>query len=208
MTRPVTTPVTRPKPGRLTLADLTARELDHLQTCVHEAGHAVAGVLLGARLRSAVVTHSRLWRTEGLTTFADRPYGRDAEIAYAGPWSQARWRAGRRPTMRELYAVLNGTGYKDERALIAAGGTHLGHSVTPLVERCWPAVIRTAQHLHRAGEASEADVLAALGVDDGGGATSVQLAGLRSGCRSVPPLAVKATKQRASADAKQARVTA
>jgi hypothetical protein len=184
--------MTRPKRGRLTLADVTARELDHLQTCVHEAGHAVAGVVLGARLRSAVVTSGRVWRTEGLTTFADRPYGRDAEIAYAGPWSQARWRAGRRPTQRELYAVLDGTGYRDERALIASGGTHLGHSVTPLIERCWPAVIRTAQVLHRGGEASEADVLAALGVTDGGGATSVQLASIRSGCRAVPPLAAKA----------------
>jgi hypothetical protein len=188
--------MTKPKRGRkLTMADITPREREHLELCIHEAGHAVAGVVLGAQLRSAAVISSRVWRTEGSTTFADAPLGRDAELAYAGPWSQARWRAGRRPTMRQLFVLLNGSGYKDERALIAAGGPHLGASVEPLIESCWPAVIRVAQHLHRHGEATQDDVLAALGCDDGGGPTSVQLAGIRSGCRSVPPViaAVSAT---------------
>lgn len=180
--------MTRPKRGPLTVADLTARERQHLEVCVHEAAHAVAGVALGAQLRNAVVTNSRLWGVEGLTSFADRPHGRDSEIAYAGPWAQARWRAGRRPNQRQVYDVLSRGGYKDDRALIAAGGTHLGLSVTPLIERAWPAVIRVAKQLHQAGEVTETDVLAALGITDGGGLTSVQLAGLRSGCRSVPPL--------------------
>lgn len=186
-TRKGTTMTRRKRP--LTLADLTPREREHLEVCVHEAGHAVAGVTLGAQLRSAVVVASRVWGTDGLASFSDRPHGRDPEIAYAGPWAQARWRAGRRPTQREVYAILDAGGYKDERVLIAAGGTHLGHFVQPVIERCWPAVIRVAQHLHRTGEALHADVCAALDITDGGGPTSSQLAGLRAGMRAVPPLA-------------------
>lgn len=176
---------------RLTLADITFAEREHLELCVHEAAHAVVGVTLGAELRNAVVTRSRVWGVNGLTTFSDRPHGRDPEIAYAGPWSQARWRANRRPTQREVFAVLGYHDRRDDAALIAAGGTHLGTGITPLLERYWPAVIRTAQQLHKDGEVTQAGVLAALGVDDGGGPTSVQLASIRSGCREVPPLSSK-----------------
>lgn len=172
----------------LTLADIKLSEREHLEVCIHEAGHAVAGVVLGGQLRNAVVSNSRIWGVKGLTTFAETPHGRDPEIAYAGPWSQARWSAGRRPTQRALFALFDRGGRGDCGVLSLAGGTHLGHGVTPLLERAWPAVIRVAQQLHRSGEVTEADVLAALGVTDGGGLTSVQLAGLRSGCRSVPPL--------------------
>lgn len=194
--------MTRPRRGPLTVADLTAREREHLELCVHEAGHAVAAVALGAQLRSAVVTRSRVTGTEGLTTLTPDglPPGREPEIAYAGPWSQARWRAGRSPNQRQMLAVLGGSGYKDERALIASGGTYLGAGIKPLLERCWPAVVRVAQQLHKGGEVTEADVLAALGVTDGGGRTSAQLASLRSGMRPVPPLASKAaTRQPAPA---------
>ncbi|MGH3556412.1 hypothetical protein [Mycobacterium sp.] len=187
---------------KLTLADITVREREHLELSIHEAAHAVAGVVLGAQLRNAVVTNSRLWGVDGRTNFADRPHGRDPEIAYAGPWAQARWRAGSRPSQRQVFAVLRAGGYKDDRALIAAGGTYLGTGVTPLLERCWPAVTRVAQQLHRSGEVTESDVLAALGVDDGGGRSSVQLAAIRSNCRSVPPITTK--KQAVPADAKQA----
>jgi hypothetical protein len=179
--------MTTPKRGPLTLADITTRERSHLEVCIHEAGHAVAGVVFGAQLRNAVVTNSRVWGTDGLTTFSDRPHGRDEEIAYAGPWAQAKFRAnGRRPSQREVYAILDAGGYKDERVLIAAGGTHLGHAVQPVIERTWPGVIRVAKQLHRAGEVTQDEVCAALGITDGGGPTSSQLAGLRAGMRPVP----------------------
>ncbi|MCV7368529.1 hypothetical protein CRI77_22420 [Mycolicibacterium duvalii] len=172
----------------LTRADLTDRERQHLELCIHEAGHAVAGVVLGAQLRNAVVIDGKVTGVEGLATFADRPQGRDPEIAYAGPWAQARWRAGRRPTQREVYAVLDGGGRRDCGVLTASGGTHSGHFVQPVIERCWPAVIRVAQQLYRTGEALHTDVCAALDITDGGGPTSSQLAGLRAGMRTVPPL--------------------
>lgn len=182
------TTMTRRKPP-LTLATITRRERAHLETCVHEAAHAVAGVALGGQLRSAAVTNSRLWGVDGLASFADTPHGRDPEIAYAGPWAQAKFRAGgrdNRPTQRQVFAILNAGGYKDDRMLIASGGTHLGHAVTPLVERTWPAVIRVARRLYDTGEATHADVCEALGITDGGGPTSSQLAGLRAGMRPVP----------------------
>lgn len=186
--------MTGPKRKPLTLADITPRERWHLELAVHEAAHAVTAVALGGTIRNAVVSNSRVMGVEGLTTGTDMPHGRDSEIAYSGPWAQARFRAGRRPTQREVYNVLSRGGWKDERALIAAGGTHLGTAVVPLMERCWPAVVRVAQKLHKAGEVHQQDVLAALGVTDGGGLTSVELAGLRSGCRSVPPLETKQPK--------------
>lgn len=173
----------------LTMADLTTRERHHLEVCVHEAAHAVAGVALGGELRSAVVSNSRVWGVDGLASFADTPHGRDPEIAYAGPWAQAKFRAGgrdNRPTQRQVFAILNAGGYKDDRMLIASGGTHLGHAVTPLVERTWPAVIRVARRLYDTGEATHTEVCAALGITDGGGPGSSQLAGLRAGMRPVP----------------------
>lgn len=183
------TTATKGRRRPLTMADLTTRERNHLEICVHEAGHAVAGVALGGRLRSAVVTNSRVWGVDGLTSFSDRPHGRDPEIAYAGPWAQAKFRAGggdNCPTQRQVLAVLNAGGYRDDRMLIASGGTHLGHFVTPLIERTWPAVIRVARRLYDTGEATHADVLAALGITDDGGPGSSQLAGLRAGMRPVP----------------------
>ena len=172
----------------LTRADLTDRERQHLEMCVHEAGHAVAGVVLGAQLRTAVVSDSRVSGVEGLTSFSDRPHGRDPEIAYAGPWSQARWRAGRRPTQREMLMLFDGGGHRDCGVLIAAGGTHLGHFVQPVVERTWPGILRVARQLYDTGEVLHADVCAALNITDGGGPSSSQLAGLRAGMRPVPSL--------------------
>lgn len=124
--------MTRPKGGRLTLADITPREREHLELCVHEAGHAVAAVALGGVIRSAAVTNGRVMGVRGLTKVDTVPHGRDPEIAYAGPWSQARWSAGRRPTQRELYALFDGGGRGDCDTLSLAGGTYLGMSVTPL----------------------------------------------------------------------------
>lgn len=179
------------------MADLTAKERLHVELCVHEAAHAVTGVTLGAQLRTSVVVRSRIWPPEGLTCFESRdfPEHRNAEIAYSGPYGQAKFRAGgRRPSQQQVFSVLRTCGYKDDRVLTAstpADGVHTGRDVVPLLNRCWPAVLRVAQQLARTGEVHQADVLAALGVDDGGGLTSVQLASLRSGLRTVPPIAAK-----------------
>jgi hypothetical protein len=179
-----------------TLATITAEQRNHLELCIHEAAHAVAGVALGAQLQNAVVISGKVTGTQGLTTFDGDtlPPGADVQVLYAGPYGQARFRAGgRRPTMREMFALFDGGGRGDCKMLTASGGQHLGAGITPLVERCWPAVVRVAQQLHREGEVFQKDVLAALGITDGGGRTSVQLASLRTGWgRQVPPLEVPA----------------
>lgn len=173
----------------LTLADLTARERQHLETCIHEAGHAVAATLLGGRIHTAAVADSRVWGVSGQTVHDDVPDGSWASVVYAGPWAQARWRAGKRPTQREVYDVLARAAQRDDRALLASGGLPaVDQRLTGLLSRCWPGVVRVAQKLHRDGEATHTDVCAALGLTDGGGPGSLQLANLRAGLRDVPPV--------------------
>jgi hypothetical protein len=183
--KPVATPKAKRAP--MTAAQL-ARKREHLGVCIHEAAHAVAGVVLGAELRTAVVSDSTVIGSHGRTYFHDAPPERQADIAYAGPWAQAKFQAGgRRPTSAQVFAVFDGPGCEDHATLTAAGGPHLGQGVTLLVERCWPAVQTLARQLFDKGEVFEADVLAALGITDGGGRTSAQLALLRSNMRAVPP---------------------
>lgn len=177
----------------LTLADLTDEQLRHLETCIHEAGHSVAATLLGGRIHSAIVASGRVTGLQAQTTHDDVPEGSWASIVYAGPWAEARWRAGERPTQREIYDVLARSGRHDDRALTAAGGMEAVDSrLTGLLTHCWPAVVRVAQKLHRDGEATHADVLSALGVDDDGGQGSVQLANIRARLRNVPPIKPRA----------------
>ncbi|WP_445168774.1 hypothetical protein ACTXG7_05275 [Mycolicibacterium sp. Dal123E01] len=177
------TPVAPPRRA-LTAADLAV--------CVHEAGHAVAGVVLGGELRDALVFDLRHDGLRGLTRFHDCPDHLKTRVAYGGPWSEAKFQAGgRRPSQRELFAAMDGHGCRDQRALNAAGGTHEGASVQPIIDRTWPAILTVARQLRRLGEVHSEDVLKALGVRDGGGLTSTDLAEIRSGNRSVPPFNAK-----------------
>lgn len=189
-----TTKARRRRP--LTWADLTPREQLGLRTAIHEAGHAVAATVLGGRIRSAVLSDGRVFGINGQTVHAEVPEGTWPSILYGGPWAEARWLAGRRPSARQLYAILDGSGHLDRRALCAAAAADVYGdtsaearlAVPTLLERCWPSVISVAQTVHRAGEARHDDVCKALGITDGGGLTSTQLANLRAGLRSVPPL--------------------
>jgi hypothetical protein len=82
-----------------------------IEMAFHEAGHAVAAVVLGGVLRSAVVSGGlRKGTIYGLTTIEVMPEGREPEIAYAGAWGQARWRHNRRPSVTEVFTILDGTG--------------------------------------------------------------------------------------------------
>lgn len=181
-------PLSTPKPIK---PPRRAVDRQALAVAVHEAGHAVAGVILGAELRNAVVGSSRVTGLEGLTTFTDRPHGSDALIHYGGPYGQAKFQAGgRRPTQRQLFAVFDGHGCRDQRALVAGGGLHEGADVQPIIDRAWPAVLTVARQLHLTGEIFQADVLAALGVDTTGN-VGAQLSSIRSGGQIVPPFITK-----------------
>ncbi|WKG01383.1 hypothetical protein [Mycolicibacterium sp. HK-90] len=186
--RPGQKPLSTPKPSTPPRREPMTVDRQALAVAVHEAGHSVAAVALGAELRNTVVGELRDGLKGKTYYFADTmPQGRAPEFAYAGPWAEARWLAGRRPSQRQLFAAFDGHGCRDQRVLTAAGGLHTGADVQPILERCWPAVLTVARQLHLTGEAHHDDVCAALGVTDGGGMTSVQLASLRSGGHQVPP---------------------
>lgn len=184
----------------LTWADLTPREQMSLRLAVHESSHAVAGAMLGGRVRSAVLTNSRVWGVDGLTTFEEIPLRSSPSIAYAGPYGEARWLEGRHPSQRTLLALMRGSGHGDHRAICSAAASvdvygygntsaEARRTVPPLLERAWPAVINLAKKVHVDGEATHDDVCKALGITDGGGPGSSQLASLRAGLRHVPPIA-------------------
>ncbi len=166
---------------RLTLADLTDDERRRLRTAVHEAGHAVAATALGGRISTAVVCDGKRSGVLGKTVHDEVSEGYWPMITYAGPWAEARWLAHGRPTMRDVFGVLGTTGHLDDRALSASGAFTEGALVVPLIERCWPAVVTVAQKLILDGEVRHEDVCAALGLTDGGGSGSFELALIRSG---------------------------
>ncbi|OBB32576.1 hypothetical protein A5792_02485 [Mycolicibacterium peregrinum] len=193
----MTTKTRRP----LTWTDLTDREQMSLRLAVHESSHAVAGALLGGRVRSAVLTNSRVWGVDGLTTFEETPLGSSPAIAYAGPYGEARWLEGRHSSRRTMLALMHGSGHGDHRAICAAAASadvygygntsaEARRTVQPLLERAWPAVVNLAHKIHVDGEATQDDVCKALGITDGGGTGSSQIASLRAGLRTVPPIAV------------------
>ncbi len=180
----------------LTRADLTDGQRRHLAACVHEAGHAVACAMLGGEIRSAVVSSGKVFGLHGFTTFSHVPDHIDARVTYAGVFAEARWEFGPRPTMAQLQQ-LRSANRADEKALCAAGvremygnpSAEARSAVPPLLDRGWPAVVRVAQQLFMTGEATNDDVLKALGITDGGGTGSSQIASLRAGLRRVPPIA-------------------
>lgn len=186
------------KTRRLTRADLTDREQRHLAACVHEAGHAVACAILGGEVASAVVTNGKMFGVEGVTTFASMPDTIDPKVTYAGVWAEARWEYGPRPTSAQL-RLLRHRNHADDKALCASGVRDMygnptaeaRRTVPPLLDRCWPAVVRVAQQLFTTGEATHDDVCKALGLPPGdrGGPGSSALASLRAGLRRVPSIA-------------------
>ncbi|MBV5244441.1 hypothetical protein KUF57_12950 [Mycolicibacterium sp. PAM1] len=191
------TATTKARRRPLTLADLTEEKRRGLCVAVHEAGHAVAATVLGGRITAAVLGDGKTFGVLGRTVHRTVPEGTWPSILYAGPWAEARFIAGRRPSQRQLFAVLDGSGHLDSKALCAAAAADVYGdtsaearlTVPTLLERAWPSVISVAQTIHRTGEARHDDVCEALGITDGGGLTSTQLANLRAGLRSVPPFA-------------------
>jgi hypothetical protein len=166
----------------LTIADLTPRERELIELCMHESAHALAGVVLGGVLRAATVSGGlRHGDISGLTTFEPVPGFNEPQVAFAGVWAQARWRYDRRPTQRDIFAVLDGTGRGDDRVLSLAGGTAAGAGIVPLLERCFPAIRRVAAQLYRESAVKHGDVLAALGLTED--TAPMGLAAIRSGCR-------------------------
>ena len=141
---------------------LTTAERERIELAMHEAAHAVAGVLHGGRVEVAEVFDRERNGEHGRVTFTGLPADAERATAYAGPWGQARWRSGPRPTIDQVRAVLASTGSCDHAALIASGGG-LPREVEPMLEVVWPAVRELAAVLFSTGRAGHDAVLAALG---------------------------------------------
>jgi hypothetical protein len=133
----------------LTRADFTDRERELADTCFHEAGHAVACTVLGGRIAGAVIFGDTDGALRGKTVYRDLPEGAWPSIVYGGPWAEARWRAGRRPTLAQVFDVLDSTARTDRAELLASGGTAAGAGIDQLLERCWSAICELAAQLHR-----------------------------------------------------------
>lgn len=132
------TPATTGKRRYFTPADLSEAERDRIAVAVHEAGHAVVGVVLGGVLHTSVVGSSKVTGLQGLTSFADLSAARDGEVSLAGPWAEAKWATGRRPTFADLDPHLSCTRHdSDAMMLTRSGGMAAALPVTALIERCW-----------------------------------------------------------------------
>jgi hypothetical protein len=157
------TPKAKKRP--LTLADLTDAERERAAVAFHEAGHAIAATALGGRIQAAVVSDGRTFGLLGKTVFDVLPEGQSPSVTYAGPWAEARWRAGRRPTQRELFAALDRNSC-DDGELSRSGGSFMGAGVVPLLERCWPSVAQLAAQLWTNSEVRHEHVCAALQIPE------------------------------------------
>ncbi len=166
------------------LQNLIKHEHQRIALAYHESGHAVVGVLHGATLCDAVITDGDrvgdgFSHPTGETSFDDLPEGHAAQIAYSGPYAQARGVAKRRPNLRELHAAFDGAGRVDQDQLCASGERAAGADVVPLLLRCWPAVATIARQLFDGGCVGHADVCKALSIPvaDNGPWRSAILAG-------------------------------
>lgn len=156
-----------------------------LELAVHEAAHAVVGVVHGARLLRAKLAADS---TSGHTQFtaesftAGGPLVYRSHIAAAGAVAEAMFAHGPRPTLRQIEARLCGSD-RDELHAEAMATLHPvpvpAAELQRLLSRCWTAVGDLAADLYLGRAITHARVCAALGVTDGGGPGSAQLAMIR-----------------------------
>ncbi|MDF0532205.1 hypothetical protein P0W64_15025 [Tsukamurella sp. 8F] len=153
------------------------RRQQRLALAYHEAGHAVAAVLLGGQGISARLRDDDL---EGETAMSHLDEHRQPDVGWAGPYAEARFRRGRRPGYYEVRNLLDQNPH-DEALIAAAGPAPDFAYVEQVVDRCWPAISRVARALASAGEVDHGGVLFALGAYGSRRKTSHTLALVRSG---------------------------
>lgn len=158
--------------------NMTEAEIDKLAAALHEAGHAVACAVLGGRVHQAVLGDTPH------TEYAELAAGTRAAVSFAGPWAETRWPLGRAPGPADMRRVLARNSADEKSICASVHGMAEGDHIAGLMERCYPAVKSLAKTLYFKGEASHADVCAALGLTDDGGPGSLGLAIIR--CGSAP----------------------
>lgn len=168
---------------------LNPAERDRLGLAVHEAAHAVVGVLNGGAVERAGLTADG---SDGLCEFTEASFGHDASryrralVAAAGPAAAAIFAHGDVPTARQLERHL-GDADREELRLAAlhshASADEQRWEVLPVVRRCWRPIGALAAQMFAGHEIGHDDVCAALGVTDGGGLCSVELATIATAAR-------------------------
>ena len=156
---------------------------------VHESAHCVAAVLLGGTVELAVLDPEDRPDLKGLAT-VEPGLSTEAQalVAHAGPYGEARFNAGRRPTQREVDRAYASSGHGDAALVAAVGGSIQADvsRVEKFIEDQWPTVLKVARQIAREGFATHWSVTNALGfaAGDAGGPSSFGLACIRSG---MPP---------------------
>ena len=165
---------------------LSDTDRQRLGLAVHEAAHAVVGVLHGATVESATLTADG---SDGDCTFTSEVFatstrGHRSLIAAAGAAAAAVFHHGPQPSLRQVEAQLGDSDREDLRLTSLSSRQSLPEQLTevlPVVLRCWSAIGTLAAGLYLGNELSHADVCTALGLADGGGPGSLELAIIRSG---------------------------
>ena len=165
---------------------LNPTERKRLGLAVHEAAHAVVGVLRGATVERATLTDDGQDGTCDFTAdsfTSDVSRYRRALVAAAGPAAAAIFAHNDAPTARQLDAQL-GAADREELRLAALHSYSSADEqlceALPVVRRHWRSIGTLAAQIFAGHEIGNDDVLAALGVTDGGGPGSVELATLRA----------------------------
>ena len=167
---------------------LTDADRRHIALAVHEAAHAVVGVLHGAQLDSATVADNH---SDGACRFTAAGFGTTpthyrAHIAAAGAVAAAIFHHGRQARLHHIERFLS-PGDREELRLAAitdrAPFTEPLLAVKPTILRCWDAITDLSATLIADGQIRHRDVCTALGLTDDGGPGSAQLAGIRAGLR-------------------------
>lgn len=183
----MTTSTKRPPDATRQAARQIQAARERAAMAVHESAHALAVVLLGGHVELAQLDPDDKPDHRGLTTVTDGSLTADAQalVAHAGPWAEARFNAGRRPTQREVDRAYASSGHGDAALVAAAGGSIQADvsRVEKIIEDQWPAVLRLARRVAKDGYCTHWHVCNELGFPSGdaGGPTSFGLSCVRSG---------------------------
>jgi hypothetical protein len=146
------------------LSDLTPDEFNRAATCFHEVGHGLAAVLAGGRIMKIELHDDP--DTHGSCSYLGIDHvEHEAQISYAGIYSEARWRFGPHPAHSEISALLAENPSDHEALLASSAGTALYPPGVPkLITTCWAAVASLASRLYGEGSLGHQDVTDALGL--------------------------------------------
>ncbi|WP_328435737.1 hypothetical protein [Nocardia puris] len=174
--------------AKLKGVELTTAERDRLRVCFHEAGHAVAAVLVGGRIMRAEVLDRPRDGVRGSTSFVGVDARGDlAMLSWSGPFAEARWRFGPHPRLEQVRSVLRGSCDADDLATevdLATSATP--RDIEPQLERCWPIVRSLAGSLYKDGHVGHRAVCERLGLPLWGPQQRALVASIRAGLWTPP----------------------